>query len=272
MGTEKAADVLGVSRMRVRQLVAQRDLPARRASGVLLLDAIMVHRRAAAEASARRPISTVQAWRIADVIESHVRPTASADGTNARLGRIRGRIRELSSEPSVGALAWWLRRRSAATLRLSANPSAVSRMSTDARFVPSGPQAARSLGAELVPDGSIETYVDREDLADVTAEHALLDAGASSNVTLRRVEGLTGAVVRSADAGAPALRIASALLIATDLADHGDVGPHRSRRICGPASGRSSSTSPDEDRAAHPHGLGPETRNGPSYSSECARV
>lgn len=223
MDTDEAADVLGVSRMRVRQLVAQGDLPARRASGVLLLDAAMVHLRAAAEVSAGRPVSTVQAWRIANVIESHVRPTASADVTAARLGRVRDRIRELASEPSVGALAWRLRRRSAAALRLSAHPSVVSRMSTDARLVISGPQAARSLGADLVPDGSIEAYVDREDLADVIAEHALLDAGQSPNVMLRRVDGLTGMVGGSARVGTPPLRSAPVLLVATDLADHGDV-------------------------------------------------
>jgi hypothetical protein len=226
MGTATAAETLGVTPVRVRQLVAQGELPALRASGVLLLDADAVLRRAAADVRTGRPVSTARIWRMAVLIEQgRVAAPAAARHVDAHDGAPQARLlsdaRRLAAE-EVAQVAWRLRRRSAPALLLAAHPSTIERMLTDRRLLLTGPHAARAHGGDLVPDGPLDAYVDATDIADVVAHHALLEADGPADVRLRAVPSLTAMLGPEPRTDRRVRRMAPRLLVAVDLVEHGD--------------------------------------------------
>jgi hypothetical protein len=223
MCTATAAETLGVTPVRVRQLVAQGELPARRASGVLLLEADAVLRRAAADVRTGRPMSTARIWRMAMVIDQDrvAAPSAARHDDGLDRSRLLRDARALAAE-EVAQVAWRLRRRSAPALLRTAHPSTIERMVADRRLLLTGPHAARAHGGDLVPDGPLDAYIDAADLVDVVAYHALLESDGPADVRLRPVASLAAMLGPERRVDRRVRRVAPRLMVAVDLVEHGD--------------------------------------------------
>lgn len=223
LDVREAAHRLGVSPVRVRQLIAQGDLDASRLGRFWVIDQGSVRRRAQADVDRGRPYSSRQVWRMAvmanlvlaedaDALRRFVDPQAR--------WRLRRYLADLAREDHPGYLSWRLRGRADQLVRRFAHPSVVAALVDDPRSVVSGAHGAAAHGADLVPDDLVEAYVAADDLDDLDAEHGLIDAGSDANVRLRVID---GPVMRqqheSRSAPVSPGHVAPRLLVIADLAE-----------------------------------------------------
>jgi excisionase family DNA binding protein len=226
LDVREAAHRLGVSPVRVRQLIAQGDLDASRLGRFWVIDRDSVRRRAQADVDRGRPYSSRQVWRMAVMADLVLADDADAlrrfVDPQARW-RLRRYLADLAREDDPRNVAWRLRGRADQLVRRFAHPSVVAPLVEDPRCVVSGAHGAVAHGADLVPDDLVDAYVAADDRNDLDADYGLIDAGGDANVRLRVID---GPVMRQRPEGrsAPAApgHVAPRLLVVADLADRDD--------------------------------------------------
>ncbi|WP_431836161.1 helix-turn-helix domain-containing protein [Cellulomonas sp. Y8] len=188
VSVREAADALGVSDRRVRQLVASGRIRARRVGSQWLVDGAslpIAPRRS-------RPLSPTEAWLL----------LAADQAPGARPGRWRDRRDRLRTDPSPETLlASWAAARGDRLLFASREPGGVLDDPAVVRSGLSDPRAGIS-AADLA-----EGYVRRDDLDAVRRRHLLRPATGRPDVVLHVV------AVLPADPVPP-------LVLAADLAEH----------------------------------------------------
>lgn len=207
VSVREAARELGLSPRRIRALVAQGKLPARRLEGrQLLIDLDAVRARADRPARSGRPISCRSAWAVIRLLEDlPLREMSASERTRARR-----RVHELPDLPP-GALA-----SRAEVHRLRAHPGVLDRLRTDERLLLSGPDAARVHHADLVPRDGVEAYVRSEDRDPVVKRYRLEQVPpASANVVLHVLPADVDEVPSSDG-------VVASSLLSLDLIDAGD--------------------------------------------------
>lgn len=209
MSAAEAADVLGVSARRVRQMLLDDDLRGRRIGSRWVVDSADVERMSDRRPVPGRPWSASMAWAF----------LALADGRSAELSainrhRLNGRLEE-------GVLPHLARLRSRSDERqFYAHPGVLDELSSDPAIVRSGVSAAADHGLDVVANDQFEGYIRASDLAARVQRLALDEASSRPNVVLRVVD----------DPAWPFEdheRLAPLVVCAVDLADSADA---RSRR------------------------------------------
>ncbi|KZB87324.1 helix-turn-helix domain-containing protein [Amycolatopsis regifaucium] len=205
----RAAQVLDISRERVRELVHAGRLDAIRIGRELLVDARSVeHRRSVVKPSAGRPLSARMAWGLLWSLSGH-EPSWVSPAERVRLKRY-----ACEREP-----VHWPRllsgRARVYPVRMLAGPLA--RLREDAHAVVSGPVAAGHYGADLMAgDADEEFYVDAARFDELVRSRRFRLDTAEPNAVIR-VPALSG-VQRPPGSDGHAIPAA----VAADLLDSGD--------------------------------------------------
>lgn len=223
MDVASAADELGLSRERVRQLIGQGELEAERVGRMWMIDRDDVRRRGEVEPGRGRPFGPRQVWRIAMLASllADSPSTKSVAGSAQERWRLRQYWNDLVQVDDPRQLAWRLRRRSDRPVAAYVHPSFLERLVGDERLVVSGVRAAAIAGADLVDDSHVDAYVALGDLDDVIADHDLLVDVDDGNVRLRPTDQLS--VWReSSEVFAHRQHVAPLLLVIADLCDRDD--------------------------------------------------
>lgn len=229
MSVREAAQHLGVSPHRVRQLIDQGDLPARRVGRFWVLDEVAVRHRAEVDVVDGRPYAARQVWRLgvlADMIAHghHDDEPVDLDGPIDPQARwqLRHYLDDLLQVADPRDVAWRLRGRADEVIHRYAHPSVLAGLAADRRVVLSGAHAAAARGAPLVPDDAVDAYVDPDDLDELSAEYGLIDVPGDANVHLRIVAHLRQwrPSLRHDEDDGPAL--APLLLVVPDLSQRAD--------------------------------------------------
>lgn len=184
----QAADALGVSERRVRQLVAAGRVRARRLGGMWLVDGASLP----SAPRRTRPLSPSVAWAL---LASTVPPASHAARWRER------RVQLLDDPEPARLLESWAAARADRILFATREPGAVL---DDPRVVRSGVSDPRS-GLSAV--GVVEGYVRRDDVDDLRRQHLLRSAPDRPNVILHAGDHLPGDPV-------------PALVLAADLVEH----------------------------------------------------
>jgi hypothetical protein len=181
VGVHDAAERLGVSQQRVRQLLESGQLVGRKVAGVWLLDESELRRKRAVS----RPLSERIAWGLIDVLSDQGYGFSHELAPHERY-RLREKVDRLrSSDDPVSLLGSWLSRR-AQRLELSCAGNDLGDLAHDARVVRSGISDERS---GMSAAAELELYVLPADLEEVTAEYLLVRSA-------RRICMSTSAVAR----------------------------------------------------------------------------
>src|SRR5262245_18869934 len=170
-----AAEALGVSPRRVRQLIAAGDVPAVRVGRSWLVDGSAVH----VERPAGRPWSARMAWAVLAVAcgrEPNGLPAPRASEAKRRF-RERGLLE----------LAPRLRSR-ARVRRFYVHPSVIADLSVDGRLVRGGVSAAPDVDADIAVANELEGYVRASDVRDLVSHYGLIEPHERPNVCFRVVE------------------------------------------------------------------------------------
>lgn len=149
----EASSLLGVTSQRVRDLIHDGALPARRVAGRFVVDeyALLL---LAENRSPGRPLSPRNAWGLISLLESgHAPDLMSADRSKLR--------RRLRDHPNLGDVARWTRRRSVLE-RLHVHPGALRRAITFPGAVRTG---ASAQGHDVIDPARAEIYLPRAKLA-----------------------------------------------------------------------------------------------------------
>lgn len=174
VGVAEAAAQLGVSPQRVRQLVQEGLIPARRISGRWVFDTEALSRRVETR-PVGRPMSARVAWGLIGLLESGTAP----DLDPAERSRLRARLRR---KPQIGELAQWCRNRSEVHW-LAGHRSAPARLLRIGTAVPTG---ASGSGHDILDLGSVEVYLPEADAQRAIRELHLHPADqASANAVIR---------------------------------------------------------------------------------------
>lgn len=228
MSVREAAQQLGVSPHRVRQLIDQGDLPARRIGRFWVLDEASVRRRAEVDVVDGRPYAARQVWRLgvlADMIAHGHQDDGLVDLDGPIDPQARWQLRhyldDLLQVADPRDLAWRLRGRADEVVQRYAHPSVLAGLAAERRVVLSGAHAAAARGAPLVPDDAVDAYVDPDDL-DALSPYGLIDVPGDANVHLRVVAHLRQwrPSLRHDEDDGPAL--APLLLVVADLSERAD--------------------------------------------------
>ncbi|AUI61879.1 helix-turn-helix domain-containing protein [Amycolatopsis sp. BJA-103] len=205
----RAAQVLDISRERVRELVHGGKLDAIRIGRELLVDARSVeHRKSVVKPVAGRPLSGRMAWGFLWSLSGH-RPQWISPSERVRLKRY-ARERELAHWPRL------LSGR-ARVHRVRMLPGPLARLREDPHAVVSGPVAAGHYGADLMAGGADEEfYVDAARFDELARSRRLRLDSAAPNVVIR-IPALHG-VLRPPGSDGHAVAAA----VAADLLDAGD--------------------------------------------------
>ena len=211
IGVLEAADRLGLSAARVRQLAAAGVIPASKVGSVWAFDPGDLDPLPARRRVAGRPMSAAIAWAVLRAREG--RDIVGLEPYAASRAR---RYAQRDIEDLWPRLA-----RRARLHEKFAHPSSLERLRSDDRLVLGGVSAADRNGAGLVIPGEVEAYVRVSDLEDVLVEHGLIDATGEPNVFLRIVDDPSWPF----DEGA---RLAPRSVVAVDLFERSR-GPDRLR-------------------------------------------
>ena len=175
LGVSEAAEQLGVSARRVRQMLADGVLDGERVGRAWIIDREQLRRVAGLRPEVGRPWSPASAWAV----------LALADGEQVDLSPVeRSRARKRLAQGLghlVGRLAARCDRR-----RFYAHPGVLDRLADE--VVRAGISAAAHCGADLVIDESVEGYVRAGDIDHLVDQLALDDEAARPNVLLRIVD------------------------------------------------------------------------------------
>ena len=198
VGVKDAAAVLGVSQQRIRNMISDRRLTARRVAGRYLIDEAQL----AGAPAVSRPMSPRIAWAFISLLSGR-RPV---DVSPAELSRLRQkRVRLVSEEQPERLLRSWLARR-AEHRRYSVAPGDLAALARDARVLRSGVSDPRS---GMSSGGEFEGYL-ACDRVDSVVDDYLLSRVGNPNVLLHVIaDGHWLAKEKSAPLG----------LVVADLAD-----------------------------------------------------
>lgn len=139
MGTQEAADRLGVSRNRVGDLIRQGTLQATRVGRIWVVDEVSLNLVEAQGPGGRtRPLLPVSAWAVALIVEGHDPKWLAPDSRDRLMRRIAAKRRATTAE-----WAAWMRRRSTETVGVWIHPELSDRLGNhllrfDIEDVPSG--------------------------------------------------------------------------------------------------------------------------------------
>ena len=191
---------LGVSRERVRQLIASGSLPAVRVGGRWVMNGGEAKRLPEG-----RPWGEGAAWGMLWLVLGRPAPWLSVkqrQRVRVRVGEgVRGHFERLSSR--------------AVARSFGGHPSVVARLVEDVRVVVAGVSAAAGVGADLVVSGRVDGYVRAGDVAALVAEYGLESVPiGEGNVVLRVVSEVWPFDERE--------RVAPRLVVALDLLDDAD--------------------------------------------------
>lgn len=174
-----AAQQLGLSQQRVRALVAEGDLPARKVAGRWFLDRSALEKRAREPRLAGRPFSSQHAWGLIALAEGEPAPWLDASSRS----RLRRQLREHEIRELLPALS-----RRARRVALRAHPSDLPRLAKEPDFVWGGLSAAAEHRLEIVAPGIFEAYVSRRRVHALERQYNL-QPSAEPNVVLHVVDG-----------------------------------------------------------------------------------
>lgn len=166
LSVRQAADQLGVSHERVRQMLAAGDLEGEQLAGRWLLDRASVARRAARPRSAGRPFSPEAAW---SVLASLAGPGPAA----------------LHGVADVLDVAWRLRRR-AEPLHWYVHSSLLARLEQHPEVVIGGARASGELASDR---GPLQLYAPAGAVAGLRESFRPVEPADDWNVVLRVIEG-----------------------------------------------------------------------------------
>lgn len=174
VGVQTAAKRLGVSPRRVRQMIADKKLPARRVGRAWAIDERDI--KPSARRPAHRPWKPASAWAVLAAAEgsSPPHPMAAHD-------RHRARKRAAEGLPAIaGQLSERAERRS-----FYAHPADLPRILSSAGAVRAGASAAADHGIDLVGGGPDEVYVSESALARIAASHHIEERSERPNLIMR---------------------------------------------------------------------------------------
>ncbi|MEN3360473.1 MAG: hypothetical protein V7637_4455 [Mycobacteriales bacterium] len=210
-----AAQSLGVSSRRVRQLVDEGNLGGQRIGGRWIIDRNELDRRRQSSPPSGRPLSSVSAWHVlAALAEANDELELLSPPLRSRARSRAARLRRLPSDIAGRVWQSTLRRR-ASLHEFYAHPSVLNALLSDPQIVRSGISAAHDHGADLMVVGGAEGYVRARDVSTVVERYALNPASRpDANVWLHTV-----------DAGGDWLfgrRVAPTAVVAADLLERDD--------------------------------------------------
>ena len=215
LGTSEVANVLGVSERRVRAMIADKRLPARRMLGRWAIPAKAVTGFGAR--SAGRPLSESAAWAVLGFL-------SGAAAVESMPTRLRDRVLALPNEPNASTaqrkLQSWMAARGS-PIDAWGPPSSQASLAEDNRVVLSGDRAVR----DLQPSEPLRVYAADADINDLIGDHSLRRTNGAQrmpNVVLWLVDDLA-AIPRSPTNP----RHTAAPVAALDLLNDGD--PRASR-------------------------------------------
>lgn len=211
VGVEAAADRLGLSAVRVRQLASAGAIPAVKVSNAWVFNSSDLDAAPARKRVVGRPMSPLMAWAVLWAREGRecigLEPYAAS--------RARRYVqRDFDS-------LWPRLARRARLQPMFAHPSHIDRIEDDRLLVRGGASAAAHYEAGLVVPGDAEAYVHVRDVDQVIVTHGLIEAAGEPNVFLRIVDDAAWPFEREE-------RIAPKSVVAVDLLERSR-GPDRLR-------------------------------------------
>ncbi|MEO8697611.1 MAG: helix-turn-helix domain-containing protein [Acidimicrobiales bacterium] len=210
MAVDDAAEQLGVSPRRVRQMLADGVLRGERIGHSWIIDTEAIEVVGARRPGVGRPWSRRSAWALLAVAGG-----AGDEAQPVERARAKRRLAEVGLVGLVGRLA-----ARAVSRRYYAHPAVLEELGRDPGVVLGGVSAARSYGADILAIGMFEAYV-RASVVGSLEERYALDADADRpNVILRVVADDDWPFAENA-------RVAPAQVVAVDLLEAAD---ERSRR------------------------------------------
>lgn len=188
VSVSRAAQELGVSRMRVQQRIAAGSLPAQRVGRQWVIDEADL-RTVAHHAGPGRPLSPASAWALIAVAAkdaAHLSPSGRSRA-RARLGQL---LRESAPMDDLDAFAALVDRALGGRAQRKlyrASPLDLPGLREDARLRPSGLSTAE---ARISADSVVEAYVQGREHEALARDHLLSPAkGARANVIVHVING-----------------------------------------------------------------------------------
>ncbi|MBI2755377.1 MAG: helix-turn-helix domain-containing protein [Chloroflexi bacterium] len=179
MPVADAAQRLGLSQQRVRALVADGELPARKSAGRWFVERSAVEKRIREPRLAGRPFSPEHAWGLVALAEGEPAPWLDASNRS----RLRRQLRDHDMRELLPAL-----RRRARRVELRAHPSDLARLAKEPDLVWGGVSAAAEHRLEIVAPGNFEAYVSKRMDRELQREYNLKPS-TEPNVVLHVVDG-----------------------------------------------------------------------------------
>ncbi|MBT8211751.1 MAG: helix-turn-helix domain-containing protein [Acidimicrobiia bacterium] len=177
VGVAEAAEELGVSPRRVRQMLADGQLRGERLGRAWVVDRAVLDRAAVIPSQVGRPWRAEAAWALLALAEGQDPDLSAVD-------RVRiGRRLDQGIEAHVGRLGSRAEER-----RFYGHPSVVPRILQRSGVVRSGVSAVDDHDIDLVSLGQAELYIRKSDLLDVVEQYALDDSSDRPNMILRVVD------------------------------------------------------------------------------------
>lgn len=177
IGVPEASRWLGVTERRVQALARGERLPARKVSGVWLIDGARIGRARRRS----RPLSPRNARAFIAMLSAPEVDTEALGLAHSEASRLRSRIRRLMTDPDPASLLMsWCPSDQSDTVAFAAHPQDLQELLADGRLAPSGISDPRS---DLAIGDEIQAWIARDDLPAVIADH-LLSPNGDINVRL----------------------------------------------------------------------------------------
>ena len=212
VGVAKAADAMGVSPGRVRQMLASGDLNGERVGRAWAIEMQEVHRALRRRPQAGRPWQPKNAWALLALAEGRDIAASASDrhrlkqrlryGLEGQIGRLSSRAREC---------------------RFCAHPSLLKHILEVPGIVASGVSASASVPMDVIAIGEAEAYVRASALAGLVERFALVADDHPLNLILRVVDDDCWPFE-------PGQRVASPVVVAVDLLSAADQRSQRAGR------------------------------------------